>query len=57
MTPLDPLRQLNDLDRASPQFYQHLTDLLRGDEYRNYVSNLRGEDSPQLVEHLGGVSL
>lgn len=51
------LQQLHDLDRASPQFYEHLGDFLRGDRYRNAASSLRGEDLAQFVEYLSGVSL
>ena len=51
------LQQLHDLDRTSLQFYDHLGGFLRGDEYRNAVSNLQGDDLAQFVEYLGGVSL
>ena len=57
MTPSNPLQQLHGLDRASPQFHQHLGDFLRGNEYRNTVSNLQGEDLAWLVEYLDSVSL
>jgi len=52
-----PLQQLHDLDKTSPQFHDQFTHFLRGDEYRNGVSNLQGEDLTWLVEYLDGVSL
>ena len=52
-----PLQQLRDLDKTSPQFHEQLTNFLRGDDYRNGVSNLEGEDLTWLVEYLDGVSL
>jgi len=51
------LQQLCDLDSASPQFYEHLGNFLRGDEYRNAIPNLQGEDLAQFVEYLSGVNL
>ena len=57
MTPPGPLQVLHDLDRTSPQFYKQLSDLLRGDEYRNVVLDLQGDDTAWLVEYLDNVSL
>ena len=51
----DPLQQLHNLDRASPHFYEQLSDFLRGDEYQNAVPNLQGEDLAWLVEYLDSV--
>ena len=43
MIPDDPLlRQLRDFDRAS-RFYEHLADLVRGDEYQGVFPDLRDE--------------
>lgn len=53
----DSLQRLRSLDRVSPQFYEQLGDLFRGDEYRNAVQSLQGEDLAWLVEYLDGVSL
>ena len=52
----NPFQQLRDLDRASPQFHKQFVDFLRGDEYRNAVPNLQGEDLTWLVEYLDSVS-
>ena len=57
MTPHKPLQQLHDLDRTSPQFYEQLTNFLRGKEYRNVFPNLQNEDLAWLVEYLDNVSL
>jgi len=51
------LKQLHDLDRASPQFHKHLSNFLRSKGYRNDVSSLKGEDLVWLVEYLDSVSL
>ena len=57
MSPSNPLKQLHDLDRASPQFHTHLSNFLRSKEYRSAVPSLQGEDLAWLVEYLDGVSL
>ena len=57
MVPRDPLQQLRDLDRTSPQFHPQLVDFLRGDEYREVVPSLRSDDLTWLVEYLDSVSL
>ena len=57
MIPPNALQQLHNLDRASPLFLEQLSDLIRGEEYRNAVPNLQGEDLEWLVEYLDGVSL
>lgn len=49
-------QHLRDLDRVSPHFHNQLTDFLHGDEYRNAVANLQGEDLAWLVEYLDSVS-
>jgi len=53
----NPLRQLHDLDRASPQFHDQLSCFLRGNEYQNVFPNLKSEDLAWLVEYLDCVSL
>ena len=53
----DPLQQFRDLDRASPHFQEHLSNLLRGNEYQNILPKLQSEDLAWLVEYLDGVSL
>lgn len=57
MAALNPLRQLQDLDRSSPQFHDQLSNLLRGEEYRKSVLNLQGDSLTLLVEYLDEVSL
>ena len=56
MVPPGPLQQLYDLDTASPKFLKQLSELLRGNEYRNAVPNLQNEDLVWLVEYLDNVS-
>ena len=51
------LKQLRDLDRASPRFHKHLNNFLRSKEYRSAVPSLQGEDVAWLVEYLDSVSL
>ena len=57
MNPPDGLKQLQDFDRASPQFHNHLSNFLRSEGYRSAVPNLQGEDLTWLVEYLDSVSL
>lgn len=54
--PSGPLKQLHSLDKASPHFHEQLSSFLHGDEYRNAVPNLQGEDLVWLVEYLDSVS-
>ena len=53
----NPLQQLRDLDKSSPQFQEQLRGLFRGEEYQGLVPNLQGEDLVWFVEYLDGVSL
>ena len=57
MSPSDPLQSLRNLDRTSPHFHNQLIDLLRGNEYRDAIPSLEGEDLAWLVNHLDDVSL
>ena len=57
MIPRSPLQQLHDLDRASPQFYEQLNNILHGEEYRDAFPNLQSDELAWLVEYLDGVSL
>ena len=52
----NPIQQLYDLDKSSPQFHGQLSNLIHGQEYREHVSHLRGEDLARLVEYLDSVS-
>ena len=53
----NPTQRLRDLDKASPQFHKHLSDILSENEYRKAIPNLQGEDLVWLVEYLDSVSL
>ncbi|KAF9644929.1 hypothetical protein BDM02DRAFT_823150 [Thelephora ganbajun] len=55
MIPRNSLQQLHDLDRASPQFHEQLSNFLRGNEYRNVFPKLQGEDFAWLIEYLDSV--
>ena len=57
MTPSDLLQKLRDFDRTSPDFHNQLADFLRGNEYKDAVSSLRGEDLDWFVDYLDNVSL
>lgn len=57
MVPPNHFQQLHNLDKGSPEFYKQLNDFLRGDEYRDALQDLQGEDLMWLVEYLGSVSL
>lgn len=49
------LQQLHRLDRSSPNFYNQLYDLLRGDEYARCMPNLQGDDVIWVVDYLDKV--
>ena len=55
MIPDDPLRLLLGLDQASPQFYEQLSNFIRGDEYLDNFPGLGGEGLEWLVEYLDGM--
>ena len=57
MGPQNALKQLHDLDRASPQFHKHLSNFLRSEEYRSALPSLQSEDLWRLVEYLDNVSI
>ena len=57
MSPSKPLQTLRDLSRASPHFHSQLIDLLRGNEYRDVIPSLQGQDLAWLVDYLDNVSL
>ncbi|KAF9647776.1 kinase-like protein [Thelephora ganbajun] len=48
--PTDPLQRLYDLDRTSPEFPNHLTDILLEEDCVNLIQNLPYEDSRPFVE-------
>ena len=55
-TPPDPLRQLRDLDKASPQFNRQLAKFPDRKEYIKSLPNLCNEGLLWLVEYLDRVS-
>jgi len=57
MTLPNPLQQLYDLDKSSPQLYNQLRNIFSGKEYRECVPHLQDDDLVRLVEYLDGVSL
>ena len=50
------IQQLNDLDRASPQFHEQFANFLRGDDYRDSLAKLQSDALTWFVEYLDGVS-
>lgn len=55
LIPSNPLQQLRDFNKTSPQFHQQLSDFLRGEEYRNLLPKLQSKDLASLVEYLDSV--
>ena len=55
MIPINPLQQLYDLNRTSPQFHEQLSNFFRGSAYRHALSNIPSENLAWLVDHLDGV--
>jgi len=55
MSSRNPLERLRCLDRSSHDFHDQIHAILRGEEYRQCVQNLHGEDLLQLVGYLDEV--
>ncbi|KAF9789366.1 hypothetical protein BJ322DRAFT_1105226 [Thelephora terrestris] len=55
MAPQNILRQLRELEKTSPQFYERLRGFLRGDVYRDALRNLPKEELTSLVEYLDSI--
>jgi len=55
MSSNDPLRRLFRLDRSSSKFHDQVSNILYGEEYRQWVLNLRSEDLVGLVDYLDKV--
>ena len=49
------LQQLYRLDRSPPDFHDKLCNVLYGEEYQQYVPNLKGDDLLWLVDYLDKV--
>ena len=57
-SPTSPaLQQLNRLNRSSPEFQDQLNNVIYGEEYRQCVQNLEGDDMVWLVDYLDKVRL
>ena len=52
---LPALQQLYHLNRSSPDFHDQLCSVIYGEEYRESVPNLQGEDLVCLVDYLDEV--
>jgi hypothetical protein len=52
---LPALQQLRRLDKSSSGYHKQLRDLLDGEEYKQCVPKLQGEDSAWLVDYLDKV--
>ena len=55
MLSLNSLRQLRRPDRSSSKFHDQLKDVLCGEEYKQWVQSLDGEDLMWLVDYLDKV--
>jgi len=55
MSSNDPLRRLFRLDRSSSKFHDQVSNILYGEEYRQWVPNLPSEDLVGLVDYLDKV--
>jgi len=56
MSSPNPLEQLHRLDRSSSKFHDQVSNILRGEEYDQWVPNLQDQDSVGLVDLLDKVS-
>lgn len=55
MPSLNPLQQLQDLDRSAPGFPNQLTDILCKEGWADRAQGLPGDDLEELVEYLDRV--
>ena len=55
MTSQHPLQQLHHLDRFSSDFHDQVSNALYGEEYKQCVPNLQGDDLVWLVDYLDKV--
>ena len=55
MTSQNVLQQLRHLDRSSPGFHDQLSNVLYGEEYKQSVKSLQGNDLVWLVDYLDEV--
>ena len=50
-----PLIQLRRLDRSSSTFHDQVSNILYGEEYKQWVPTVQGDDLVALVDHLDKV--
>ena len=55
MSSYSPLRQLRRLDRSSSEFPDQVTDILYGEDYKQWVQTVRDKDLVGLVDYLDKV--
>jgi len=55
MCSYDPLDQLRRLDKSSSTFHDQVNNVLDGEEYKQWMSNLRGSDLVEFVDYLDKV--
>jgi len=51
----NPLTQLHRLDTSSSTFQDQVSDILYGEEYKQWVPNLQGDDLMGLVDYVDNV--
>ena len=54
-SPRNPLEQLYRLDLFSPKFHDHVRKIFYGEEYRQWVLSVQGDDLVGLVDYLDKV--
>ena len=52
MSSYSPLSQLRNLDKSSSDFHDQVSNILHGEEYKQWVSNLQDNDLAGFVDHL-----
>jgi len=55
MSSYNPLNQLRRLDKSSPKFYDQVSEIFGGEEYKQWVRNHRGNDLVGFINHLDKV--
>jgi len=55
MSSYNPLNQLRRLDKSSSKFYDQVSEIFGGEEYKQWVRNHRGNDLVGFINHLDKV--
>jgi hypothetical protein len=55
MSSHSPLKRLRRLDRSSSEFQDQVSNILYGEEYKQWVPNIQGDDLVGLVDYLDKV--